>query len=95
MTQRELNGGLSVPLRVTRGGEAAIVENKADFVTLRSSVPSPPGSTLDLAFEDLPVQVKVRGCKRVEEGPLPFRIEGRLVSLTRAARERIFGVTAG
>ena len=82
---------VNVPLSVKRGGEAALVENKDDFVTVRSSVPSPPGSTLDLLFEELPLQVKVRGCKRVDEGPLPFRIEGRLVSLTRTARERLFG----
>jgi len=37
------------------------------------------------------VLVKVRGCKRLEESELPFRIEGRLVSFTRAAREALFG----
>ena len=82
---------VNIPLTVKRGGAAAIVENKDDFVTLRSSVPSPPGSTLDLLFEDLPLQVKVRGCRRIDEEPLVFRIEGRLVSLTRPARERLFG----
>jgi hypothetical protein len=40
---------------------------------------------------DLSVQVKVRGCKRLAEEQLPFRIEGRLVSFTRAARETLFG----
>ncbi|HEY1533293.1 MAG TPA: hypothetical protein VGF76_04730, partial [Polyangiaceae bacterium] len=72
---------------------AAIVENDGDHVTLRSNVPSPPGSTLALLHESLAIQVKVRGCKRLTEAEeaLPFRIEGRFVSLTRAAREKLFG----
>jgi len=35
--------------------------------------------------------VKVRGCKRLAESQLPFRIEGRLVSFTRLARDALFG----
>ena len=83
---------LNVALTLANGGPAAIVENQGDHVTVRSSVPSPPGSTLALFQQALSVQVKVRGCKRVAEGELPFRIEGRLVSLTRAGREQLFGV---
>jgi hypothetical protein len=82
---------VNVPLTVASGGNAAIVENQGDHVTLRSSVPSPPGSTLALLHESLAIQVKVRGCKRLPEESLPFRIEGRFVSLTRAAREKLFG----
>ena len=77
------------------GGDAAIVENQGDHVTVRSSAASPPGSTLALVHihgsERLAVQVKVRGCKKLAESELPFRIEGRLVSFTRAAREVLFG----
>jgi hypothetical protein len=83
---------LNVALTLARGGAAAIVENQGDHVTVHSSAPSPPGSTLALDHQGLPVLVKVRGCKRINEGELPFRIEGRLVSLTRAAREQLFGV---
>ncbi|HYQ43157.1 MAG TPA: hypothetical protein VER11_14350 [Polyangiaceae bacterium] len=82
---------MNVPLRIVNGGEAAIVENQGDHVVVRSSVASPPGSTLSMTFGALPVQVKVRGCKRLAEGELPFRIEGRLVSFTRAARDAMFG----
>jgi hypothetical protein len=82
---------MNVRLTVANGGDAAIVENQGDHVTLRSSVPSPPGSTLALLHNDLPIQVKVRGCKRLPEEALPFRIEGRFVSLTRATREKLFG----
>jgi hypothetical protein len=82
---------MNIRLTVASGGDAAIVENDGDQVTLRSSVPSPPGSTLALLHESLAIQVKVRGCKRLTEESLPFRIEGRFVSLTRVAREKLFG----
>ena len=82
---------MNVKLKLAAGGEAAIVENNGDHVTVRSSMASPPGSTLALVQDALNVQVKVRGCKRVNEAELPFRIEGRLVSLTRAGREQLFG----
>ena len=87
---------MNVPVSLAAGGgDAAIVENQGDHVTVRSSAASPPGSTLALVHtrgsERLAVQVKVRGCKRLDERELPFRIEGRLVSLTRAGREQLFG----
>jgi len=82
---------MMVQLSIVNGGEAAIVENQGDFVVVRSSVASPPGSTLSMKHGELSVSVKVRGCKRLAEEPLPFRIEGRLVSFTRAAREALFG----
>ena len=82
---------MNVPLSIVSGGEAAIVENQGDHVTVRSSVASPPGSTLSMKHGELSVLVKVRGCKRLDENELPFRIEGRLVSFTRAAREALFG----
>ena len=81
---------MNVPLTIVTGGAAAIVENQGDHVTVRSSVASPPGSTLSTKHGEIPVLVKVRGCKRLEESELPFRIEGRLVSLTRAQRDVVF-----
>ena len=91
MTDLETTGTMHVPLTIAKGGAAAIVENQGDHVVLHSSLASPPGSTLALDHQGLRVQVKVRGCKRVNDGALPFRIEGRLVSFTRAARELLFG----
>jgi len=82
---------MNVPLAIVNGGDAAIVENQGDFVVLRSSIASPPGSTLSMRHGELAVLVKVRGCKRLAESQLPFRIEGRLVSFTRAARDALFG----
>ena len=82
---------MNVPLSIVSGGQAAIVENNGDHVFVRSSVASPPGSTLTLRHGETPVLVKVRGCKRIDESELPFRIEGRLVTCTRATREAMFG----
>jgi hypothetical protein len=82
---------MNVSLSIVNGGDAAIVENQGDHVVVRSSLASPPGSTLSMKHGELAVLVKVRGCKRLAESQLPFRIEGRLVSFTRAARDALFG----
>lgn len=82
---------MNVALSIVSGGEAAIIENQGDHVVVRSSVASPPGSTLSMKHGEFAVLVKVRGCKKLAEAALPFRIEGRLVSFTRAAREALFG----
>jgi hypothetical protein len=86
-----------VPLQLKRGGnDAFIIEHSADFVTLDSTDPSPPGSTLEAvhaaAARTVTVRVKVRGCRRhpLPDGRDGFRIEGRFVSLTRADREILF-----
>lgn len=87
-----------VPLQLKRGGgDAFIVEHKADFVTLASSAPSPPGSTVEATHSagerSVTVRVKVRGCRRqpLPDGRDGFCIDGRFVSLTRADREILFG----
>jgi hypothetical protein len=87
-----MSDGLNVALTLESGAAAAIVENRGDHVVVRSCVASPPGSTLTMNHQALTVLVKVRGCKRMDDSALPFRIEGRLVSLTRGAREQLFGV---
>jgi hypothetical protein len=87
-----------VPLRLSRGGDAFIVEHSGsgDAVTLASTAPSPPGSTLEAVHSGGPrsvtVRVKVRGCRRQQmpDGREGFRIDGRFVSLTRADREILF-----
>ena len=88
-----------VPLTLKRGGgDAFIVEHapEGDFVTLASSAPSPPGSTVEATHEgerSVSIRVKVRGCRRhpLPDGRDGFRIEGRFVSLTRADRDLLFG----
>lgn len=78
---------MNVPLSIANGERAALVEVSGDHVVVRSSIASPPGSTLSMKHGEHAVLVKVRGCKRLEGEELPFRIEGRFVSLTRAARD--------
>lgn len=79
------------------GGDAYIVEHSEDFVTLASTAPSPPGSTVEATHQGdarlTTVRVKVRGCRRepLPDGRDGFRIEGRFVSLTRGDREALFG----
>jgi len=84
---------VNVPVELASGGPACLIESSGDHVTVRSAKPSPPGSTLALVHQGLALQVKVRGCKRVAADDMPFRIEGRFVSLTRASREQLFGAT--
>lgn len=86
-----------IALALKRGGDAFIVERSDDFVTLASSLPSPPGSTIEASFAGPPrsvsLRVKVRGCRKdsLPDGRSGFRIDGRLVSLSRGDREALFG----
>ena len=73
-----------------KGGTASFVSAEGDNVTLRSTIPSPPGSRLDATFTDEPktaLRVKVHGSKKEEDGS--FTIKGRLVDATRETRERV------
>jgi hypothetical protein len=87
-----------IQLQLKRGGgDAFIVEHHGDFVTLASVAPSPPGSTVEATHtsggRSVTVRVKVRGCRRdaLPDARDGFRIEGRLVSMTRGDRETLFG----
>jgi hypothetical protein len=78
---------LNVHVKLAKGGEADITAASGDRVTLASTIPSPPGSTVDGALDDgTPIRVKVRGCRKSGER---FTIEGRFVDLSRALRERL------
>jgi hypothetical protein len=67
------------------GGTWEIVESDGTNAVARSSRPSPPGSTLTgtAPGASRPYRLKVRSCRRVDEGDRPFAIEGRLVDVTR------------
>lgn len=83
---------MNLKLTIPGGGWAHIETREGERVTVLSSRPSPPGSTLNLELpEGLPeappsksLAVKVRGCQRVEDGQ--FRVQGRLVSLSKQLR---------
>ena len=89
-----------IALQLKRGGDAFIVEHAGDAVTLASTAPSPPGSTVEASFAGPPrsvsVKVKVRGCRRASlpDGRDGFRIDGRFVSLSRGDREALFAAPA-
>jgi hypothetical protein len=73
----------------SKGGEAVVVALKDDAITLRSSIPSPPGSRIEGALEEPRemVRVKVHSSKQKEDGG--FVLEGRVLDMTRAVRERL------
>ena len=78
-----------------KGGTASFVAASGENVTLRSTIPSPPGSRLDATFADEPktsLRVKVHGSKKEDDGS--FTIRGRLVDATRETRERVQALVA-
>lgn len=82
---------MSVRIRLPDGGFAEVLETDGTFVAVRASVPSPPGATLvGTAEGGAAYRIKVRGCRKIEDGPPPaFRIEGRFVDLTRDQRSAL------
>ena len=76
---------MSLSLSFIDGGNWEIVASDGTSATARSSRASPPGSTLTgtAAETSRPFRLKVRSCRRVDDGELPFVIEGRLVDVTR------------
>jgi hypothetical protein len=80
-------------LALAKGESAEIAITDGDQVTLRSSIPSPPGSSLEGSFDGHTLRVKVRGCRKDPKNPAEraFTIEGRFVSLTKAQRAAILG----
>jgi hypothetical protein len=68
----------------TKPGEATIVALDDDRITLRSTIPSAPGSRPEGELESgAKVRVKVASCRRDGEA---FLIEGRLLDATRERR---------
>ena len=75
-------------LDLVRGGSADVVHTDGNFVTVLSTLPSPPGSPLEGRLGEWTLCIKVKSCKREGER---FRIEGRWVNLSRVQRERLTG----
>jgi hypothetical protein len=77
-------------LHWAKGGEARVAAIRGDAITLRSTVPSPPGSRIEGRLEGEPpatVRVKVHASKLQPEGD--FVLEGRLLDATRGVRARL------
>jgi len=85
---------LTEHVRFVKGGEGVIVAIDGEHVTLSSTTSAPPGAYVDATLDDgTPIRMKVRGCKRRasagEEDATRFDIEGRIIDLSRALRERL------
>lgn len=77
-------------IRWNKGGEASVVAADDDRVTVRSSIPSAPGSRIEGVLPSGgALRLKVARCK-AEDGA--FRIEGKLLDATRAARDEVAGL---
>jgi hypothetical protein len=70
------------------GGEARLIETDGDWAVIEATQAFPIGSTLRvLDVTATEYRVKVRGGRKVAEGC--FRIEGRLIGLTREQRDAL------
>jgi hypothetical protein len=89
-------GGESVPHLVwAKGGTASLLTIDQDNVTLRSSIPAPPGARLDAALVADPsvtMKIKMHGSKLQPDGS--FTLRGRVLEATRALRERLVTLVA-
>jgi hypothetical protein len=71
-----------------KGGEARVVAFAPDgAITLRSTIPSPPGSRIEGSLAGSSVRVKIHGARKQEDGT--FVLEGRVLDLTRDLRARL------
>lgn len=81
---------MAIQLAWSQGGTAVVVETDGTRVVVRSTRAAAPGTPL-LATVALAacsqVRIKVQDCRREPDGS--FRIRGRWLDLSRAAREEI------
>jgi hypothetical protein len=85
-----MTGAAEPHLTWAKGGTASFLTVAEDAVTLRSSIPSPPGSRLDATLAGEPpvtIKIKVHGSKLEADGA--FTLKGRVLEATRALRARI------
>jgi hypothetical protein len=81
---------MSRSIRVLPDAQGEMLELDPDWAALRTTRSSPPGSTLLVELgEGHRLELKVKSCRRSDHSELGFRIEGKLVNLSRAGRERL------
>jgi hypothetical protein len=80
-------------LELVRGGTAAVLEVSGEHIVVQSSRSSPPGSPFDALLDGTTLRIKVRSCRQVEpdDAGRSYRVDGRLVSLTRSQRAALSG----
>ncbi len=78
-----------------KGGTASFLLVADDAVTLRSTIPSPPGSRLEATLVSEPplaVKIKIHGSKLDPDGT--FTLRGKLLEANRGLRDRIASLVA-
>lgn len=78
-----------------KGGTAALLSIAQDAVTLRSTIPSPPGARLEATLAADPsvtLKIKIHGSKLQPDGS--FTLKGRVLEATRALRDRLAALVA-
>jgi len=78
-----------------KGGTASLLSIAQDAVTLRSTIPSPPGARLDATLAADPavsLKIKIHSSKLQPDGS--FTLTGRVLEATRALRERLAALVA-
>ena len=86
---------MSAHVTFLKGGTASFVLVADDAVTLRSTIPSPPGSRLEAALTADPavaVKIKIHGSKLDPDGT--FTLRGKLLEANRGLRDRIASLVA-
>lgn len=81
---------MTVAVAWASGGSAALASLRDGAVVVVSTVSSPPGSRIEGQVATTPpsrLRMKVHGCKRQDDGG--YRIEGRVIDMSRVDRERI------
>lgn len=80
-------------IRWSKGGEAVMLVADDDRVTVRSTIPSAPGSRIEGTMPSgAPIRVKVARCKADDGG---FRIEGKMLDATRSHRDEAASLVSG
>jgi hypothetical protein len=83
----------AVKVKWARGGEATITRVAGDLISLLSTVPSPPGSSLEGTLDiGAALRVKVSGSKKQTDGS--FVIEGRCIDMPKELRVELEAASA-
>ena len=81
---------MSDHLAWAKGGTASFLVVVDDAVTLRSTIPSPPGSRLEatlVADPSVTMTIKIHGSKLASDGT--FTLRGKLLVASRALRDLV------
>ncbi len=83
-----------------RGGQAILLETDGARVSVESDAAAAPGTPLAGKFTGgplggRPLLIKVRGCRRVNQEPTRYQIDGRFVNLSSKERASLLAALDG